>query len=186
MTTQLIALLADRPALLAEIRRRVAKYSEDQPRDDHGRWTDGGGGGPSMSRSEADAWATDSVVKQDYFHFTSSAGAEAIKRDGFNTHDGVFGEGVYFTSSNESAKLGARSADERLDVRINVDNVLEVEDGKKLAAWYKKALKNSPDGGTITELAEKQGFQAIKVNNPNNTGANYLIVFNRKNVTVIQ
>ena len=49
MTTQLIALLADRHALLAEIRRRVAKYSEDQPRvpagsPDGGQWTDGGGG----------------------------------------------------------------------------------------------------------------------------------------------
>lgn len=52
MTTQLIALLADRHALLVEIRRRAAKYSEDQPRDEAGRWTDGGGGSYSASSAK--------------------------------------------------------------------------------------------------------------------------------------
>lgn len=57
----------------------IGKYSEDQPRDDAGRWTEGGGGGLSPADAERqgrlDAWQRDGLK-------SVAELAESLRRDG--------------------------------------------------------------------------------------------------------
>jgi hypothetical protein len=121
---------------------RVLAYSDDQPRDDSGRWTSGGGGDgggdspsvggsggwkPSMTSAEAATWAKDSAIKDPIFHGTSVIAADAIKTDGFNLeHFSAgrdYGLGFYFTNKPVTTYGGMSGDRTTLTIRANVNKV---------------------------------------------------------------
>jgi 2'-5' RNA ligase len=52
----------------------VQKYAEDEPRDDHGRWTEGGSG--AVGSADAPKWKRSKHPTNDYGHTVSYAGKE--------------------------------------------------------------------------------------------------------------
>jgi hypothetical protein len=92
---------------------------------------------PSMSRSDAEAWAANSVVKDDTFHVTSSRGVASLTENGFdlsrNSFGRAWGDGVYVGTNQDTANLYVKRYTEDRDVaatvlpiKLNVRNPLIV------------------------------------------------------------
>lgn len=103
---------------------------------------------PSMSKSEADAWAKGSVIPNVQKHVTAAFAERAIMQEGFDLSykwARVWGDGVYMTDTPEVVdfykhikRLKDGSA-EVLDLRVNVKKVLDVvpyEDKPYFAVKY--------------------------------------------------
>lgn len=107
--------LADRLAKLAKARRAAAdaafwrrhcelKFNPDQPRDDHGRWTSGGGGSKLSTYQKGVAASLRGVISET--GEITPATYEAMRSAGLQIGD-VLGPGIYqaeFTPEGQSGK----------------------------------------------------------------------------------
>jgi len=152
---------------------------------------------PSMTREQADAWAAQSAYRDPVFHGTVSNEASAgIRESGFDlsrvTNGRAYGDGVYTAVNREEAALYAND-DNLLEIRVNVRNV-KIANWNEWADIYKEAAELDLETalsmgiepgeampGTITKHLISQGYDALLF-----TGQEYLIVFDPKNVVVIQ
>jgi hypothetical protein len=128
----------------------VVKYSEDQPRDEDGKWTDGGGtssgaqGKPAVAATVSQSddpdfkkWFEGSKIRDAngnplvVYHQTSPAAAEAIAREGFRTDlprarlsDERIPDGVFFKPTQSDIKVGAAENAVQIPVYLSIKNPL--------------------------------------------------------------
>ena len=105
---------------------------------------------PTMTQVEANEWARNSALGDDYYHGTSNA--EQIKQQGFNLdvpvkNGRIMGDGVYINDVTGKEYWGSNP----LKVKVNVSNPIDfkdVEDGLKLRYKGQKipAKYLSPEG----------------------------------------
>lgn len=86
-----------------------AKYSDDQPRDDSGRWTDGGSGGRGR-RAETSSVAGAGGPRATVYHATPLGAAKSIMRSGLKRGEAWQGRkpSVYFTETADGAHAYGR------------------------------------------------------------------------------
>ena len=131
---------------------KIAKYNEDQPRDDHGRWGEGGGDkgkGPVV------------------YHGTTKAYADKILKEGLKTRSG---DAVYTTTDKEMAiGYGASSTAALYDTKGIVDKLdnakialVVVSDPKAAGFTQKGDYWTSPKdiGAKYIDRVEIYGYKA--------------------------
>ena len=151
---------------------------------------------PSMSLSDADRWAANSVYKETIYHGTTKHNSASIIKYGFSkkytgatTNNGGFlGTGNYFSKhSNVAASYG----DTRLKIKINTKNplnwdtpaALEIRNKIKYPHDYFEAgaLRDYTKSQLLTKEIINAGYDSIIFKN-----GYEIVVFNKRNIVVIK
>jgi SPP1 gp7 family putative phage head morphogenesis protein len=165
---------------------------------------------PAMSRGDAAAWSADSQYTGDMYHVTDYRNEASIKAAGFDLtkekFGRVWGDGVYVTPSMSVADqyvewVEQRGRAERLAIKIDVRNVLEVEASKVLSkediaiqAGVREAYReywgyqNMKASAALTRALQEKGYDAVHIFAPQwstRTGGDQLVIFDPENVVVI-
>lgn len=118
---------------------------------------------PTMGRGDAERWSSSSAAPGPHYHVTSTDAAAGIRAEGFEvprvvTFGRAFGNGVYLTDDAGVADYYAGelkwATPERLEVRVNVAKVLEVDVSGIDAATL-------PFGTGVTEAAWERIVAAV-------------------------
>lgn len=198
------------PLLLLQqaLRMRGIKYDPDQPRDDHGRWTDGGGesGGNSIdiNSDEFKDWFKGSVVTDndgsplEVYHGTGKDGIIGEldrNRLGENTdtndaHPEITATAYigFWFNSGEITESGPYEKYER--AYLSIKNPLEFEDGEALAYELKDVIPSKFDDWSEVREAvaswvqeqRKEGFDGVIINNDIEFGGSSYIIFQPEQV----
>lgn len=131
----------DKTEAVADRRAEVAGQKQEQGEaEETQEWQ------PSMSREQADAWASDSAIKTPLYHATTAEAAEDIRNEGFRLDVGakngrVLGDGVYLGDA-DTAKAFARQGGQTLELRVRVHNVAtyeQIDNGAALPKEFRGA-----------------------------------------------
>lgn len=163
----------------------------------------------SMTKAEADEWASGSAFQNEEFaHVTKGVDTErAIMRDGFDLgkkkFGRVWGDGVYVGLDDETAQMyrswtgpGAR----KMAIKVRVENPFVIQQSAKSRFTQEYIVSRALDISearartmlqkqAITEILEGAGYDALRIEALSVEGAiggNQMVVFNPKNVTVIK
>lgn len=136
----------------------------------------GGSGGwkPSMSRADAEAWASDSEWQGAMYHATSHHLVGSIKKEGFRTGAGTMGVGIYLTPNDDAgrAATGITGDVKVLETRVRVKKVLDIDlSSGGPADWEKQPAYNEwvrlEGGGSGGEAGRQRlvdaGYDAVRV-----------------------
>ena len=129
------------------------KYSNDQPRDENGQWSDGGGG---------------SASSPEMYHGTHSAAARAILDQGFTVGgSGMYGKGIYLTTELLAAQVHGSSVLKvtlKPDVKIKAFTEREIDAlmGSPEVAEFARASNVDVEAAVSTMLT-RQGYGAHSV-----------------------
>ena len=104
----------------------IHKYSDDQPRDDKGQWTDGGSSGESKLGEQ--------------YHGTSVAIAKIIMKEGIKTTDKSLGYKAAFASNSK-------------DLAFVYGSKAAMKEGKFKGATVAIAVIESPEAAGLSRLA---------------------------------
>jgi len=161
---------------------------------------------PTMTAAESSQWFKNSKLKDTYIHGTTEESVESIKKNGFDLskkrYGRAYGDGVYMSSEEEVRKKGLSYGSSRLRIRINVKNPLIDMDGSimntnsslanEMDAYAKKhkidiyAKENDTVAykkNVVSVYLKKKGYDSVVTEEE---GAQVVVVFNPKNVTVLK
>ena len=177
----------------------VVKPGENRMAGLGGQFAKGGGRVPggwkaSMSRAEANDWASESVLTEDFYHGTpSKAVATKIGNEGFNLEASTrgsgsnpLGKGVYLSDAQsiaEGYQIG--DAGKTLTIKVNVKKVAKLDDVMEIVKADFQGPLNDPAvkakvGSHITNALKAKGFDAIYYD-----GLHELVVFDPRNITIV-
>lgn len=165
----------------ARFSRTEFGFDPDQPRDDDGKWTDGGGSVSLKGAmpSSASVVSGDKVNAVPTVHHTTAAAAESIKREGFrNASNAMYGPGVYFTDE----EFLSDRAPVKLAVRLAAHNQIIVDEADVSNA-YKAVTGKDQFGSSSAEMAAA-GIGSMRVRMPE--GHNYTVVFDPTVIQLLQ
>lgn len=133
------------------------RYSEDQPRDDHGRW-EGGGGGLKMPEGSRILNGYDQTV----YHHTSPENVDSILNEGVRpSKGGMLGSGYYFSEGKTEKPSGLGSHENVvISVPIKADKVLELDTVVHLVDFMR--ANNMPMHDTAKEMRDS-GIQGMRI-----------------------
>lgn len=159
---------------------------------------------PLMSDDEADTWCGNSFVKDELYRGTATKEFQNKERtDGCHialAGHAAFGDGVYLTNSKEETKVYGQF---RNDCRINIKNPLDMgedwgaanvsgmsEIGKDIFKFSglgkDEEWKFMGDMGKyVTKYCKEKGYDAVILDVIKEKGIKYFIVFDPKNVVVV-
>ena len=158
-----------------------------------------------MSVQEANKFSAKSKIKIPVFHGTTVDNAKGIRKEGFlgskigsfHGNCGFYGRGFYFTGIRKEGEEYASQSSvkkrkgELLELRLNVKNVCDTEQWKKLNKKYNfdkmlfKDLRKGPD--KIRDILEGLGYDAVEYKFKDfDFRSHEICVFNPKNVVVVK
>jgi hypothetical protein len=105
---------------------------------------------PTMTQAEADAWAKNSAIKQEFYHGTTASHTQKIKQVGFKIDEGIanqingkcLGPGHYFGQENVAARYAQKGL-KPIKVKINVTNPITEKKLDELATQANRLLYTS-------------------------------------------
>jgi hypothetical protein len=135
---------------------------------------------PTATPAEAEIFVKDSAYKETFYHFTSNEGAAGIRGEGFRLSDGVYGRGIYLTPDSEGGGIGRSFTTERLNVKVDVRNPLEVNGMSALNRWMRDA---GLDDLEVDEALAQRGYDALRLKFTNKP--DYLLIFDKRRAVVV-
>jgi hypothetical protein len=150
---------------------------------------------PWMTKSEADAWSKDSILKMDLNHNTrTQQSVRGIMNSGLQPgNNNAYGRGVYSSGVAEPA-FGPIN----LKVRMNVRKVVDYSDGVFDAAqtWIRMVWEPAHPGSflhydeALAEWAKSRGIDAIRIKRSSFVRGErpyyWYVVFDPKRITVVK
>lgn len=132
---------------------------------------------PKMAPPIAAAWSSSGAYAGvDFYHFTRGQAPSLIMQNGFNTSDGIYGQGIYLTRDFEGVNISRLLSTRpiRLTVRVNVTKPYKI---KGMSDLYKLV----PDGSEPVDYLKSLGYDALEI-----ADRSYLLIFDKRNVVVTE